>query len=58
MDEATSIEDFEHKQKHCEGLRQGKGNLGRNNVDLLVPEPTDEATSIEDSQQQYCVIEA
>ena len=24
MDEATSIEDFEHKQKHCEGLRQRK----------------------------------
>lgn len=58
MDEATSAEDFEHKQKHCEDLRQGQRNLGRNNVDLLVPKPTDEATSIEDSEQQYCVIEA
>lgn len=58
MDEATSAEDFEHKQKHCEDLRQGQRNLGRNNVDLLVPEPTDEAASIEDSEQQYCVTEA
>ena len=66
MDEGTSIEDSDHKQcvrgaysqKHCEGLKQSKGNLERNNVDLLVSEPMNEATTIEDSDQQHCVRDA
>ena len=44
-----------NSKRHCEGLKQSKVNIETNNVDLLVSEPMDEATSIGESDQQHCV---